>query len=368
MLGLALPTLAATLADSLGGWTNDLNPIIFTILGVSIRWYGVSYLAGFAVAWLALRQLAKREAVLVPRRRIEDFMVIMAVGVLAGGRLGYVLFYEPSLFLTFEPNFPFWGVLMINKGGMASHGGIIGVIIASFYISRGFKTEGGTREGKCSPLHIMDIAAFLVPFGMFFGRLANFINGELLGKIVAMPGQIAPWWAVRFPQELLTGHAPPLTDEQSAQLSRLIEANRLPGESDYGAVMTIISRIQHGSVELKEQLEPLLAARHPSQLYQAAAEGIVLGVILWFIWRKPRLPGVVGCSFMISYGVMRILTELYRLPDDNLAVARFAGLSRGQWLSAAMIVVGAVALSIIIRRGGDKIGGWAVRHAKPESG
>jgi phosphatidylglycerol---prolipoprotein diacylglyceryl transferase len=362
MLGLFTPDLFATLADTLGGWTNDLNPIIVTILGVSIRWYGVSYLAGFAVAWFALRKLARRKAVLVPVNRIEDFMVIMAVGVIVGGRLGYCLFYEPSLFVTFEPNFPFWGVLMINKGGMASHGGIIGVIIASWYISRGFKTEDGTREGKCSPLHIMDIAALLVPFGMFFGRLANFINGELLGKIVAMPGQRAPWWAVRFPQELLTGHAPPLTNEQSARLSQIIEANRLPGESDYGVVTNIISRIQHGSVELKEQLEPLLAARHPSQLYQAFAEGIVLGAILWFIWRKPRLPGVVGCWFMISYGIMRILTELYRLPDDNLAVQRIAGLSRGQWLSAAMIVTGAIILTIIIRRGGQKIGGWAIKR------
>jgi len=357
--------MLAALAQDLGGWTHDLNPIVFTVLGISVRWYGLAYLGGLLVAWYLLRRLGKRRAVLVPPAHAEDFMVAMAFGVILGGRLGYCLFYEPALFATFEPAFPFWGVLMINRGGMASHGGIAGVIIACFWVSRGFKGEDGKRHGAFPPLHAMDIAALLVPVGMFFGRLANFINGELLGRVAAMPGEHAPWWAVRYPQELLTDHAPPLTDAQALALTQLLESNRLPGESDSGVIRAIIERIQQGAPELKAQLEPLLAARHPSQLYQALAEGIILGAVLWIIWRRPRLPGVVGCWFLITYGVLRIATEFYRLPDDNLAVQRIAGLSRGQWLSIAMVIAGSTILTIVLRRGGERIGGWSTRNNTP---
>ncbi len=348
-------------AHNLGGWMHDISPVLFNLFGLSIQWYGVSYLAGLFVAWLALRQLAKRNLVCIPLARVEDFMMMMAIGVIAGGRLGYCLFYAPDLFITFEPNIPFWGMLMINRGGMASHGGILGVMLVSWRVSRGFKNDEGSFEGRCPPLHVMDIAAFLVPFGMLFGRIANFVNGELLGRIVALPGEVAPWWAVRFPQELLTGHAPDLTPEQSIQLSRLIEAHRLPDEPESVAIETMISRLQNGSADLAAQLEPLLAARHPSQLYQAAAEGLILGIVLWVIWRKPRLPGVVGCWFLITYGVLRIVTEFYRLPDDQLAVQQILGLSRGQWLSVLMILAGATILTVVIRRGGPKFGGWASR-------
>ncbi|RMH13312.1 MAG: prolipoprotein diacylglyceryl transferase [Planctomycetota bacterium] len=354
--------MMSILASELGGWTHDLNGVIFSVFGLSIRWYGVSYLAGLAVGWLILRALCKRNLVMIPLERSLDVAMIVALGIIIGGRLGYCFFYEPSLLWTFESDIPFWGVLMINRGGMASHGGMIGVIIAGWRISRGFKDENGNIVGRCPPLHAMDVIAFLAPFGLFFGRLANFINGELLGKIVAMPGEHAPWWAVRFPQELLTGHRPELTLEQQMQLSRLIEANRLPGQNDYEVIERIIMRIQHGAVDLKAQLEPLLAARHPSQLYQAFAEGIVVGLVLWWIWRKPRLPGVVGCWFMITYGLLRITTELWRLPDDNLAVQRILGLSRGQWLSVGQIIVGLVLLAIILKRGGEKLGGWATRR------
>lgn len=356
--------MIATMASDLGGWTHDLSPVIFRVFGLSIRWYGVSYLAGLFVAWLALRQLAKRNLVLIPTSRVEDFMMMMAIGVIAGGRLGYCLFYAPDLFITFENRLPFWGVLMTNQGGMASHGGILGVILMSWRISRGFKNADGEIEGRCPPLHVMDIAAFLVPFGMFFGRIANFINSELLGRIVAMPGQHAPWWSVRFPQEIMTGHAPELSPAQATELRRLIEIHKLPGETDTTGIEAMIARLQHGSTDLRAQLEPLLAARHPSQLYQAVAEGIVLGLVLWFIWRRPRLPGVVGCWFLITYGVLRIGTELFRLPDDQLAVQRIAGLSRGQWLSVLMILAGTMILRIVLKRGGQKLGGWA-RHAPP---
>jgi phosphatidylglycerol:prolipoprotein diacylglycerol transferase len=106
------------------------------------------------------------------------------------------------------------------------------------------------------------------------------------------------------------------------------------------------------------ELAPFLAARHPSQLYQAAAEGLVLGGVLWWVWRKPRRVGVVGCWFLITYGVMRIVTEFWRLPDGHLAVQRVLGLSRGQWLSAVMVVVGAALMWHYARREGERLGGW----------
>ncbi|MCL4222651.1 MAG: prolipoprotein diacylglyceryl transferase [Phycisphaerales bacterium] len=347
-----------TLASDLGGWTHDLNPIIFTVFGLSVRWYGLSYLAGIFVGYLLLRRLARRGLVLIPAHRAEDFVLIMAFGIILGGRLGYCLFYEPDLLWTFEPSFPFWGVLMITRGGMASHGGMIGVILAAWRISRGFRTSDGAIEGRVPFRHVADVVAALSPFGLFFGRLANFINGELLGKIVAMPGQKAPWWAVRFPQELLTGHAPELSLDQHIRLTHLIEANRLPNEPDAAAVERMIARLQHGAPDLQSQLEPLLAARHPSQLYQAAAEGLVLGLVLWWIWRKPRTPGVVGCWFLITYGVLRVATEFWRLPDDNLAMPRLAGLSRGQWLSVLMVLAGVGVLAWVKKVGGEKAGGW----------
>lgn len=352
--------MITTLASDLGGWTHDINPIIFTIFGLAIRWYGLAYIAGIFAGWWLLRSLARRGLVLIPASRAEDVALIGAIGIIVGGRLGYCLFYEPSLFWTFESHVPFWGVLMINRGGMSSHGGMIGIILAAWRISRGFKNDNAEIEGRSSFLHVADVIAALSPFGLFFGRLANFINGELLGKIVAMPGERAPWWAVRYPQELLTGHAPQLTLDQQIQLSHLIESNRLtPHESDTVALDRLIARIQHGAHDLQAQLEPLLAARHPSQLYQALAEGIVLGLVLWWVWRKPRLPGVVGCWFLIVYGALRVVTEIWRLPDDNLAVQRIAGLSRGQWLSVLMVLAGATILIFILRKGGEKLGGWA---------
>lgn len=354
--------MIASLASDLGGWTHHINPVIFSLFGLAIRWYGLAYIAGIFMGWWLLRRLARRGLVLIPAHRAEDVALIGAVGIIVGGRLGYCLFYEPSLFWTWEPHLPFWGVLMITNGGMSSHGGMIGITIAAWRISRGFRTDDGRIEGRCPFLHVGDVIAALSPFGLFFGRIANFINGELLGRIVAMPGQPAPWWAVRYPQELLTGHAPPLDPAQQMQLRRLIEANRLsPDQSDIEVIESIIARIQHGAQSLQAQLEPLLAARHPSQLYQAFAEGIVLGLILWWIWRKPRLPGVVGCWFLIVYGVLRVITEIWRLPDDNLSVQRIAGLSRGQWLSVLMVVAGVILLSVIVRRGGHKLGGWAAR-------
>jgi phosphatidylglycerol:prolipoprotein diacylglycerol transferase len=262
-----------------------------------------------------------------------------------GGRLGYVLLYQPSLLWRFEGSFPWWGVIDLAHGGMASHGGMVGLVLVCVYWAAKLRKAG---IAGASALHLMDCVVLTAPPGIFLGRIANFINGELLGRIAAMPGEPAPWWAVRFPQELTEPKlAPALNAGQERALWDLIARHTNPGESTGDALARIIGAIQSGAMTLKAELTPLLSARHPSQLYQAFAEGVVLMAVLWLVWRPSRRHGVALAWFLMVYGVGRIVTEFWRLPDAHLAVQRFAGLSRGQWLSVAMVVIGAVVLSMV---------------------
>ncbi len=364
---------------TLAAWFHTLGPFAFRITqGFGLRWYGLSYALGFVAGWMLLRFLCKRGACRIPVERVGDAVLLAVMGVVVGGRLGYVIFYEPSLITKWDPSSPpWWGVLMINHGGMASHGGMIGVIIASFYIARGFKTTTGTRVGASPTLHILDTVALIASPGLGLGRLANFINGELLGKIVANPGQPAPWWSVRFPQELESpfmlpggggGHRPELTADQFRALDAVVAPFRIPGRPMEDVFPRILERIQSGDHALARAIEPFISARHPSQLYQAFTDGILVFGFTWFLARKSRYPGVVGCWFLISYGVLRIFTEFYRLPDAQLANPRMMGLSRGQWLSVAMVGVGFIALPIVIARGkkqGRRLGGWLSVTADP---
>jgi phosphatidylglycerol:prolipoprotein diacylglycerol transferase len=272
-----------------------------------------------------------------------------------------VIFYDPALLVTFTKSIPFWGVLMLNRGGMASHGGIAGVIIACFLLARRARQMGMDVPA----FHILDICALVCTPGLGLGRLANFINGELLGRIVAAPGAKGPSWSVQFPQEVLDGHAPPLTPEQEAAMIRVIKtyAPGLPFEEGYARVLHLVQTLPaEKSRALVAELSPLISFRHPSQLYQLFAEGIVLSATLWFLWRVPRKPGFIGCWFLIVYGVLRVVTEFWRLPDADLAVQRFAGLSRGQWLSVAMIAAGTLILRLMVQRSRfDRMGGWGVK-------
>jgi phosphatidylglycerol:prolipoprotein diacylglycerol transferase len=218
-------------------------------------------------------------------------------------------------------------------------------------------------------LHVLDVFALVTPPGLMLGRLANFINGELLGRIASNPGEPAPWWAVKFPQEIAGGYSVPLDERRAGELEALIGEFRLLGEATNGAAEErVIDAIQHGGREWAARIEPYLAARHPSQLYQAFAEGVVLGGVLWWFARKPRRPGQVGGAFLITYGVLRILTEVWRLPDQHLAVQRVVGLTRGQWLSVLMIVCAVVGLVIVERRGKAPMGGWMRRRGEPAPG
>jgi len=354
VIGPDLPAGLLAQAPDVGGWLHDIDPFAIRITPQLIRWYGLSYMAGFVLGFLVLRALAKRGLIAIPAERVFDAIVALVVGVIVGGRLGYCLFYRPSYLWSFDGSFPFWRALAIHDGGMASHGGMIGVVIACWLISRGFRADDGQRVGRCPTLHVTDAVCLAAPFGLFFGRIANFINGELLGRIVVHPAsdERAPWWSVRYPQELLTEHGVGVerTPEQQFRLARLIDQYRtLPAESDRATIQRMIDAVQAGSAELQAQLAPLISARHPSQLYQAAAEGIAVGLVVWFIARRPRWPGVVSAWFLISYGVLRVLTEFYRLPDAHfdegagffdLTSPRPLGLSRGQWLSVAMVLAG----------------------------
>ncbi|MEI7659111.1 MAG: prolipoprotein diacylglyceryl transferase [Phycisphaerae bacterium] len=348
---------------TLGAWLHDLDPFIWEITpGVGLRWYGTAYAAGFMVAYLLLRTLRRRGGTPLSEQQIADAMLVLCMGVMVGGRLGYVAFYDPGLLVSFERSFPWWGLLMLNKGGMSSHGGMIGVLAACWWIKRTLDRED-TAAPKVPLLHLMDLTALTCTPGLFFGRLANFVNGELLGDIVARPGQTAPWWSVKFPQERLDGHEPPLDPDQQRRLLELIDTYRVGVEKDEHAYERLVRLLHKGGPTARDiaaKLEPLLAARHPSQLYQAAAEGLVLGLCLLLAWRRPRRPGFIVALFLLLYGALRIVTELYRLPDADLAIQRVAGLSRGQWLSVVMLAFGLLCLWISSKQP-DRMGGWGGR-------
>lgn len=321
---------------TLAAWLHDWSPFVWRISpSFGIRWYGLAYVAGFIAAWMILARLARRGRIIIPADRIGDFILGVVVGTILGGRLGYALIYNRALFTELLPGPPWWGLLAINQGGMASHGGMAGIVLACLILA---------RRWKLPALHLTDCLARVAPVGIFFGRLANFVNGELLGAPVSPPGAPGPWWAVKFPQELLERQ----TDEQIEMLARaapeLAEVAASGSTTNDSAIAATIHQLQHGSADAARLLEPLLYARHPSQLYQAIAEGVFLGLALWWIARRPAARdrhGLITAWFFILYGIGRIITEVWRLPDAQFGDAgRIAGLSRGQWLSAGLIVAG----------------------------
>ena len=349
---------------------HSLSPVALDLGFFQIRWYGLSYVLGFVCSYLILRTLARRGLIALPASRVADAMVYIIFGVLIGGRLGYALLgYDPSILWTFSDSFPYWNLLAINKGGMASHGGMIGVIIAASFVARGFKTPEGGREGRTTWRHVVDMLALCVPFGFFFGRIANYINGELLGRIVAQPGQPGPWYSVRFPQELLGWsspqthgeHTPDLTGPQHQRLVELVTDGLRPDETWTSGVERLVARAS----EHRQELEPILSARHPSQLYAALLEGLAVAIVVWIVAAKPRKPGVVGAWWLISYGLARIIDEVWRMPDAQFDVERPWGLSRGQWFSVPMVVIGIVAVIVCSRSRDPLTLGWAAKRSRP---
>jgi phosphatidylglycerol:prolipoprotein diacylglycerol transferase len=333
------------LADA---WLHTLDPFAIELpqslarlplVPDGIRWYGLSYLAGFVIAWWLIRWLARTGRSPIAPTAVGDLMFYVIAGVILGGRLGYVLLYDRSLLMVI-PEFPYWGVLAISQGGMASHGGMIGVIVACLLFA---------RWHGVSKLHLLDVGALAAPPGLFLGRLANFINGELIGRACS-PG--LPW-AVKFPQEV-EYH----TYWPAQRFTDLLAA--------LGGDMTrqqVVHAVQRGERAVIDVIEPMLAARHPSQVYQAITDGPLLMGLLALIWMRPRKPGVVGAWFLIVYALLRIVSEQFRTPDEG--VAAWLGLTRGQWLSILMLAAGAAALVLVARREAHRLGGLLWPAAPP---
>jgi len=274
-----------------------LSPEIFTIevgsFAFSLRWYALAYIAGLIVGWRIVVALMRRPGLWpagrapMPVERVEDLLTAIVLGVILGGRLGFVLFYQPGYFLA-NP----WDIPKVWQGGMAFHGGFLGVVVAGIWFCR--------RHGV-PMLQLADALALATPAGLFFGRIANFINAELWGRPTDMP------WGVIFPGE-------------AAQTCEGIA---------YG-----------------------LCARHPSQLYEAGLEGLLLGLVLLLAVRAGalKLPGTVTGLFIAGYGAARFFVEFFRqadpqfiTPDNPMGNALqlgTTGLSMGQLLSLPMIAAG----------------------------
>ncbi|MAB83810.1 MAG: prolipoprotein diacylglyceryl transferase [Phycisphaerae bacterium] len=302
--------------------------------GIGLRWYGLAYVAGFLIAWWMTWSLARSRRCLVDPKSVSDMMIYIVLGVLVGGRIGYALFYDPQLFVGFTGSFPFWDLLAIHKGGMASHGGMIGVIVALLLFA---------VRHRLPLMHPIDIGAFIAPPGLFLGRLANFINGELWGREWSGRGE-PPWWTVKYPTEVF--------DPESG-------IDLTPFRSSFGGddsfQQRIVMETYAGNEQVVEVLQPQLTPYLPSQIFQAMSDGPILLLLLALVWLKPRKPGVVAGWFLIFYGGMRIVTELFRQPDEGVAL--MMGLSRGQQLSVIQVIAGIVIVLLCSMGRGKPVGG-----------
>ncbi len=246
-------------------YQHNLDPIIFSIGPLAIRWYSLMYIVGFISAFFIIRSLAKKGHIALQDKDVDNLIIISMLGVLLGARLFYVLFYNPSIYLANPVEiFQYW------KGGLSFHGGLVGVITGAWLFAR----KKGIKF-----LQLTDIMVIPVPLGLGFGRIGNFINGELYGRLTDGT------WGVIFP-----GH----------------EAGSLP--------------------------------RHPSQLYQSLTEGFLLFFILLFLKDRKLKDGTLGCIFLGGYGFFRFCTEFFRKPDEQLGFVIF-NLSMGQLFCIAMVLI-----------------------------
>ncbi len=256
-----------------------INPVLIRIGPLELRWYGLMYVVSFAAAYFLIRSMAKRKNLPLSKDDIADLIFGLALGVILGGRIGYILFYNLSYYLENPLKlFAIW------EGGMSFHGGLIGTVLATIYF---------TRKKKVTFFQLADLCAPVAPVGLFLGRLGNFINGELYGRITDVP------WGMVFPGG---GNAP----------------------------------------------------RHPSQLYEAFLEGPVLFTILWLVHRRKNLPvGVVFWCFVTFYGAFRFLVEFTREPDPQLGFV-LGSFSMGQLLSFPMFLFGLGMVIFLYRRESKK--------------
>ena len=270
-------------------YLHKLDPIIFRIYdNVGPRWYGLAYVLAFVSSYFLFLWLSKRGYADLPPQRVSDFITGCALfGVIVGGRLGYVFFYKPEMLR--EP----LSILRVWEGGMSSHGGMFGLLLFTLYYA---------RRHKISWLNLGDNLVVTAPLGLFFGRCANFINGELYGRIANVP------WAMQFPKELFDH---PQEAERAVAACAQIDPSLTTPEAIIGAVRS--------QPEVANALRSILSPRHPSQLYEAFFEGMALFAILWFVRTRTRQPnGVLTGLFFICYAIFRIVIENFREPDAEL--------------------------------------------------
>ena len=258
-----------------------IDPVLIEIGPLVIRWYALAYVFGLVFAWRYVRAMARRAPYVASARDIDDFLVWATLGVVLGGRIGFVLFYNLDYYLT-DP----LAALQVWRGGMSFHGGLVGVVIAAAVFC---------WKRRIRAWAFGDMLFCAAPIGLFLGRIANFINGELVGRVTDVP------WGMVFP-----GWGP----------------------------------------------DP----RHPSQLYEAALEGVALLVILRLMWRVEairRRPGVLSGAFLIGYAVFRSFAEVFRQFDPTVGLL-IGGTTQGQWLSLPMLIAGVVLIAVAKRRGGRR--------------
>jgi len=245
---------------------NNFDPVALEIFSLEIRWYSLSYIAGILIGWLLAKNLLINDKNL--KDQFDDYLTYLIIGIILGGRIGYILFYNLNYYLE-----NILDIFKIWQGGMSFHGGLIGIIIASYLFAKKYKND---------VFKYLDLIALVAPIGIFFGRIANFINSELYGHETSVP------WAVQF-----------------VQVDNLY--------------------------------------RHPSQLYEATLEGLLLFIILFYFWSKNYLEktGKLSALFLIFYSFFRFIVEFFRVPDEQFGYLIF-NLTIGQIISLVFFIFGVV--------------------------
>ena len=268
---------------------NPINPVAFSVFGLPIRWYALAYVAAFVIGYYFVKHFTgKKDSVIqLSKKQLDDFFTFIVLGVILGGRLGYVLFYNLSYFIE-KP----LEIFALWHGGMSFHGGLIGVIIATFLFA--WKNKFADKSVVRNSFRILDLLSVVAPVGLFFGRIANFINMEVMGRATNSPIGII--------------------------------FNGVPGYA---------------------------YPRHASPLYEATSEGLLLFIIMWLMYTKTKLkdkPGAISGLLCIFYACFRIFCEQFREPDVQIGFLTSWGLTMGQMLSGIMLVVGIVVFYCAMRK------------------
>lgn len=258
---------------------NPINPVAFSVFGLPVRWYALAYIAGFVIGFYLFKYLTSKNdsEISLDKKQLDDLLTYVIFGVIIGGRLGYVLFYNFPLFIAHPLE-----IFAVWHGGMSFHGGLLGVIGATFLFAHNHKLSG--KSYVKNSFKLLDLMAVLAPIGLFFGRIANFINMEVMGRATNSPLGIVFNGMYEYPYP-----------------------------------------------------------RHASPLYEAFFEGIILFIIMWLLYNKTKLrrhPGALGGMMCALYAIFRIFCEQFRQPDAQIGFLTSWGLTMGQMLSGLMFVIG----------------------------